>query len=60
MSLDYARDHLAAAVRSLATCEDPLPVRVEGDDLTSLLLGTTIAAATSGEDVHLATLADLA
>jgi hypothetical protein len=114
MSLDYARDHLAAAVRSLATSEDPSAVRVQAvwdgdvgmlwekpcltvdllrdfrdmwrrytapsddrqatalrelspaelaalvDDLISLLLGTAIAAATSGEDVDLATLADLA
>jgi hypothetical protein len=114
MSLDYAREHLAAAVRSLATSEDPLPVRVQAvwdgdvpmlwekpcltvdllgefrdvwrrytapsddrqatalrelsaaeliavvDDLMSLLLGTTVAAARSGEDVRLATLADLA
>ena len=29
MSLDYARDHLAAAVRSLATSDDALTVRLQ-------------------------------
>ena len=29
MSLDYARDNLAAAVRSLASSDDPLPARLQ-------------------------------
>ena len=72
MSLDYARDHLAAAVRRRCTAPSddrqatalrelsPAELAAVVDDLTGLLLGTTAAAATTGEDAHLATLADLA
>ena len=66
MSLDYASDHLTAAVRSLATSEDQLVARPQSarDDhvqmawMNSLTERVVVAATTPGAE-QLATLADL-
>jgi hypothetical protein len=71
MSLDYARDHFAGAVRrrytapsddrTSTTLRDLGPKEAVGavDEIMSLLLRTAVAAAEAGEGTKLATLADL-